>query len=77
MYMKKYTFIDTEDVICYKDTIWFSATKFNGLYCINIISGNMKVREFPQERYWGKRLFCSMKLVDNKIYCIPFLEICQ
>lgn len=70
--MYKQININTEDAVCYNDEVWFCALKFNGLFCINTLSGNTKVKVFPNEQYNGKRLFSSMKLVGNKIYCIPF-----
>lgn len=65
--------ISIEDVVLSGDMIWFCARNFNSLFSMNIQTKEVKFcGEFPNAAYTQERLYASMKLVNNKIYFIPF-----
>lgn len=60
------------DVIYREDELWFFSDQFNSLFKMNIGMGEAElVGMFPNEMYKGTRLYSSMNLVDERIYCIP------
>ena len=62
-----------EDVVWDGDKIWFCPQYFNSLFCMDILTGEVKfLGEFPNEKYGTERLYASMKIVKGKIYFIPF-----
>lgn len=72
MQKKSRMYIDTEDVVYHNKFVWFTALNFNGLFCVNSVTGDTKSKIFPNEQVFEKRLYASLKLVGDKIYCIPF-----
>lgn len=62
-----------EDVVWAGNRIWFCPQYFNGLFCMDSVTGKISCSgEFPNEEYGTKRLYASMKLMKGKIYFIPF-----
>ncbi len=64
--------ITIRDTVYTEGKVWFCPEEFNSLFSMDINTREVKlVGLFPQEPYRGLNLYSSIKLINNKIYCIP------
>lgn len=66
------TKVTIRDVVYKENIIWFFSDNFNSLFKMDVDTREVKlVGIFPNEKYKGTKLYSSIILINNKIYCIP------
>lgn len=64
--------LDCDEYVKIGDSIWFSAQKHNGLYCMNCNTKETRlVSEFPGEKMMGYRLYKSITRAGDKLFFAP------
>ena len=66
-----------EDAYFDGEKLWFASSSLNGLFCLNIESGETFLKgTFPGEDTHGVRLFSKVIEINNKLFFIPFNATC-